>query len=181
MGKSKKQRVHTSTDQDTKDTKEPAHGDSARTFVSVTSMPRKQRKAEPAVPSGMTSHLAVLEPIPDDAKSRPIDWAGEHLESLVPQAAKEKEWQLKFGSDERRDRVASEILAMKGIAAKRDAAPVVQPAIVLIQSGPNPFAQRALPATVDAAVRGSVGVREGRGLTHSSGEVTVEDDTEGAP
>lgn len=110
------------------------------------------------------SHLDQLAAIPPEAASDPLGFADRQLLALIPLAVREKEWQLKFGSDNRRDAVASEILAMKGIAAKRDTAPVIQPAIVLIQPATSPFAQqasRALPVDNAPVVDAQVVNRDG--------------------
>lgn len=100
------------------------------------------------------SHLRALDPLPGDI-SDPVGWADKHLEQLVPLAAKEKEWQLKFGSDAARDRVASELLAMRSLGPKKDTNVTIQPVINLIQA-PSPWAKARpqLPqgVTVDAQV-----------------------------
>jgi hypothetical protein len=93
----------------------------------------------PAVASTQ-SHLASLEPIPSDIKD-PIKWADDHIQTLAPQAAKELEWQLKFGSDQARREVARELLAMKGISSKREAGASV-PAVINLTMVNNPFAKR---------------------------------------
>lgn len=103
-------------------------------------------------------HLKVLEPVPGEAAKDPERWAEDHLKQLVPLAAKEKEWQLKFGSDERRDKVATELLAMRGIQAKKDNAAPVQPAIVLVGAGPNPWAQQVVDGKVVTRELPRVGV-----------------------
>lgn len=97
---------------------------------------------------GESAHLRALKPIPEHAADAPVEWADKHLESLVPLAAKEKEWQLKFGNDAARDKVASELLAMRSISAKKDAGTNI-PAVINLMTFENPWAKpKALPATI---------------------------------
>lgn len=77
-------------------------------------------------------HLRQLEPIPYDAHSNPVNWADKHMESLVPQSAKEIEYGLKFGDAKTRLNLALEIMAMKGISSKGPQVGQVVPAIQLI-------------------------------------------------
>lgn len=111
----------------------------------------KDAKMTEATPTHLEhgNHLNTLAPLPKDIQD-PVGWADKHLERLVPLAAKEKEWQLKFGSDAARDRVASELLAIRGLGPKKDTAVTVQPVINLI-SAPSPWA-RAKPALPEGQV-----------------------------
>lgn len=59
-----------------------------------------------------------MEPIPDEAREKPSEWASSHIESLQPEAAKEIEYALKFGSDQLRYIAARDALAMKGLTTK---------------------------------------------------------------
>lgn len=79
----------------------------------------------------------LLDPIPlEEAAKDPVGWAEKHIESLAPEAAKEVEYALKFGSDERRYIAAKDALAMKGLTTKPKEAGTIQQAMVFQFSGP---------------------------------------------
>jgi hypothetical protein len=92
------------------------------------------------------THLNALEKIPQEAMDNPVEWASKHLEKQIPLAAKELEWQLKFGDAKTRREIALETLAFKGISNRGPNTGQVVPAIQLIMSGPLPWTQVALPA-----------------------------------
>ncbi len=104
---------------------------------------------------------ALMDPIPESAAQDPMGFAEKHIESLAPEAAKEIEYALKFGSDERRYTAAKDALAMKGLTTKPKEAAVIPQAMVFQFNGPVspqgvpilPFsnAAPALPAEVDTA------------------------------
>ncbi len=90
--------------------------------------------------SAESTHLKTLAPIPKDIVD-PVEWASKHLESLIPQSAKELEWVLKFGDAKSRKEVALELLSFKGIAKKNENTNQVVPAIQLIMNSPLPWSQ----------------------------------------
>ena len=87
------------------------------------------------------THLRALAPIPESAYDNPVEWSANHLEKQLPTAAKELEWQLKFGDARSRKEVAIEMLAYKGISSKGINTGIVVPAIQLIMNGPLPWTQ----------------------------------------
>lgn len=95
------------------------------------------------------THLKQLDPIPSDAHTSPVTWADKHIESLVPQSAKEIEYGLKFGDAKTRLNLALEIMAMKGISSKGPQVGQVVPAIQLIMPAGTtlPWEQAKLGAT----------------------------------
>lgn len=110
--------------------------------------------------------MAALAPIPDEARQNPTDWAEKHIEQLAPQAAKEMEYALKFGSDTGRYIAARDILAIKGLTTKpKEQAQVPMAVTFNVGGGPTgpsgapilPFSNAAsklpsatTPVTIDA-------------------------------
>lgn len=107
----------------------------------------------------LEARLAILGDIPQEAYKDPVEWAEKHVEKQAPHAAKEMEWALKFGSDERRYTAARDLLAMKGLTTKPKETGAIQQAMVVNFNGPVtpsgmpilPFmnATPALPAPAD--------------------------------
>lgn len=101
----------------------------------------------------------MMKPVPPEASANPVEWAEKHIESLAPDAAKEIEWTLKFGSDERRYAAARDALAMKGLTTKPKEAANIQQAMVFNVTGPMtasgapvmPFSNAPAALTVDTA------------------------------
>ncbi len=87
------------------------------------------------------NHLRVLDPIPESASTNPVEWATSHLEKQIPLAAKELEWQLKFGDMRTRREIALETLAFKGISSKGTNNATIVPTIQLIMNAPLPWSQ----------------------------------------
>lgn len=105
-------------------------------------------------------HLKALPPIPDEARSGdPVAWAEKHAESLAPDAIKEMEWALKFGSDTARYNAGKDLLAMKGLTTKPKEAGVIPQAMVFVNMGPTapsgapilPFMNAAAALPLDTA------------------------------
>lgn len=82
-------------------------------------------------------------PLPEDIVD-PVAYAEKYLEKQIPQAARELNYQLKFGDDKTRKEIALEILSFKGITKKSDASAQVVPAVQLIMNGAAPFTQVTL-------------------------------------
>lgn len=104
------------------------------------------------------NHLARLEPLPQEASTNPVNWATDHLETLIPQAAKEYEYALKFGDSKTRLEIAGKIMAMKGLSDRGPQVSQVVPAIQLIvNQGPLPFQSvdqpKSLPVTIDSTAK----------------------------
>lgn len=104
----------------------------------------------------MADRFSSLEPIPEEAKRDPVEWASKYGESLIPHSMKELEWQLKFGDAKSRKEIALEMLAFKGISNRGPNVGQVVPAIQLIVNTTNgllPFQSeevKKLPETIDA-------------------------------
>ncbi len=103
---------------------------------------------------------AMVGAVPDEARADPIKWAEKHIDSIAPDAAKEGEFNLKFGSDKMRYEAARDVLAMKGMTTRPKDGPTVQQAMVFQFSGPvsasgapiMPFSNAApLPAGTPSA------------------------------
>lgn len=120
-----------------------------------TNTKKKSRGSQ--LQSASTINLRKLPPIPDEARHNPINWATEHTKSLVPEAAKNVEYAIKFGDDKTRLALSLEVMAMHGLSSKGPQQNSVVPAIQLIlpQGGipwnaPEP--KQIAPSTVDGEV-----------------------------
>lgn len=103
--------------------------------------------------------LGALDPVPASAYQDPVKWSEKHIESLLPDAVKEVEYTMKFGSDRARYEASRDILAMRGITTKPKNEAPIQQAMVFQWSGPisqqgapiMPFSN-ATPAPTHATV-----------------------------
>lgn len=110
------------------------------------------KSRHPEAPETQGAHLKALAPIPPEARTvDPVAWAEKHVESLAPDAAKELEWALKFGSDTARYTAAKDMLAMKGLTTKPKEQGTIQQAMVFNFVGPTSAAGAPLLPFMNAA------------------------------
>lgn len=129
---------------DVADTKPRKYGSRMKSPDNVNTTPTRQEYGE-------------KNPIPDEAMTNPTVWAEKRLESQIPTAALEVEYQLKFGDDKTRRELALEVMAMKGLSSKGPQTGTVVPAIQLIMNGPLPWNQPTLTTgTLPVTVEGTV-------------------------
>lgn len=123
---------------------------------------RGQIKSFNEVRGGHAERFRQLDAIPEEAAKDPVGYAERHMESLIPHAAKELEWQLKFGDAKTRKEISLEMLAFKGISNRGPNTGQVVPAIQLIMNGAIPWSQSLPPSNnPPTLVEGEV-IKEGK-------------------
>lgn len=110
--------------------------------IDLAAVPRRTYKGGGAGPGKdgaalqvRSARLAMMDPVPQGLAD-PVGWAEKHAEQLAPDAIKEVEYAMKFGSDERRYIAARDILAMKGLTTKPKEQANIQQAMVFNVTGP---------------------------------------------
>lgn len=103
--------------------------------------PTKRKKKSQIQKAEEVNHRDKLAPVPKEAYDNPVKWAEEHVTTLVPQAVKEVEYALKFGTNIQRLNIGLEILAMKGISSKQQQ-PVNQVPAINLTITSLPFQQQ---------------------------------------
>ena len=125
--------------------------------LKVKDVHKPRKKIGNQMKSAYSTHLTVLDPIPDSAIEDPVRWAADHIEKQIPLAAKELEWQLKFGDIKTRREIAIEFLGTKGISSRGSNNTQIVPAIQLILNGATlPWSQPQLEQPKLPVVDGQV-------------------------
>lgn len=121
-------------------------------------MKKTKQKPKSKLQSSDQINLSKLDPIPDEARANPINWATEHTKSLVPEAAKNVEYALKFGDAKTRLTLSLEVMAMHGLSSKGPQQANVVPAVqVILPAGGLPWNSTPQPKKLpDQTIDGEV-------------------------
>jgi hypothetical protein len=89
---------------------------------------------------GTAPHMKALDPVPEGIKDLEAYLDAER-DKLLPIAMKEKEWRLKFGTDDQRNEAANDMFRFRRYGQPKEDGVNIRPAIVLINA-PSPWAKR---------------------------------------